>query len=392
MSRAGSGTYTLPLGNPVVAGTLITPTWANNSLNDIANALTDSLSRSGLGGMTAPLRGIDGSLGSPSLSFTSEITLGLYRFGAGQVGLAGSLRVTGGNQLNFDSSTGGAVTVSSPTPGRLSFFSGGYRALQVMSGNLVAIGENVPGCNPTLAVGGESTSTFSLLSGLSGAGANFQAQSSATDARLGTMNNLPLLFHTNGAGNERARFDTSGSLLVGHTNNLDPGRISAEPLPSFSPTSGANNWKRAALSGRGGFGGGVALVNTGAGNDGYLLYTTGNPSNLELRYGNNGGTVNGATGVFLSPTATAWASASDERLKDTIEPITGALDKLAALRTVIGKYKTDPADMRRPFLFAQDVQAVLPEAVCRADEAGHLGLAYTDLIPLIIAAINELRA
>ena len=47
MSRNGSGTYSLPVGNPVVTGTTISSTWANNTLTDIANALTGSLSADG---------------------------------------------------------------------------------------------------------------------------------------------------------------------------------------------------------------------------------------------------------------------------------------------------------------------------------------------------------
>jgi len=47
MSRNGSGTYTLPAGNPVVTGTTISSTWANNTLTDIATALTGSLASDG---------------------------------------------------------------------------------------------------------------------------------------------------------------------------------------------------------------------------------------------------------------------------------------------------------------------------------------------------------
>jgi hypothetical protein len=47
MSRNGSGTYSLPAGNPVVTGTTIASTWANNTLTDIASALTDSLAADG---------------------------------------------------------------------------------------------------------------------------------------------------------------------------------------------------------------------------------------------------------------------------------------------------------------------------------------------------------
>ena len=47
MSRNGSGTYSLPVGNPVVTGTTISSTWANNTLTDIATALTGSLAADG---------------------------------------------------------------------------------------------------------------------------------------------------------------------------------------------------------------------------------------------------------------------------------------------------------------------------------------------------------
>ena len=83
MPRDANGNYTLPAGNPVISGTTITTTWANTTLPDIGNELTDSLSRSGDGGMLAPLRLPDGSAGVPTLSWTNEITSGWYRFGAG---------------------------------------------------------------------------------------------------------------------------------------------------------------------------------------------------------------------------------------------------------------------------------------------------------------------
>jgi len=55
MSRNGSGTYTLPAGNPVVTGTTITSTWANNTLTDIGSALTDSVAADGQTPMTGDL-------------------------------------------------------------------------------------------------------------------------------------------------------------------------------------------------------------------------------------------------------------------------------------------------------------------------------------------------
>jgi predicted transcriptional regulator len=71
---------------------------------------------------------------------------------------------------------------------------------------------------------------------------------------------------------------------------------------------------------------------------------------------------------------------------------------VSTLRAVIGKFKTDAEGTRRSFLIAQDVQAVLPEAVTSSklanseDSTEYLGLAYTEVIPLLVAAIKEQQA
>jgi hypothetical protein len=55
MSRNGSGTYTLPAGNPVVTGTTIASNWANTTMTDLAAALTDSVAADGQTPMTGNL-------------------------------------------------------------------------------------------------------------------------------------------------------------------------------------------------------------------------------------------------------------------------------------------------------------------------------------------------
>jgi microcystin-dependent protein len=47
MPRDSQGLYTLPAGNPVTAGTLIEAQWANSTMPDLGQALTDSLPRNG---------------------------------------------------------------------------------------------------------------------------------------------------------------------------------------------------------------------------------------------------------------------------------------------------------------------------------------------------------
>ncbi len=85
MPRDANGNYTLPTGNPVVSQTDITSTWANGTMSDLGTEMTDSLSRSGKGGMTGPFPIIDKQGNVPGLSFAAEPTSGLKREGAGDM-------------------------------------------------------------------------------------------------------------------------------------------------------------------------------------------------------------------------------------------------------------------------------------------------------------------
>jgi len=79
MPRDVSGNYTLPAGNPVISGTTIDTTWANPTLNDVGAEMTDSLSRSGEGGMLAQFKSVSGTMGAPGICFLNQLNLGLYR-------------------------------------------------------------------------------------------------------------------------------------------------------------------------------------------------------------------------------------------------------------------------------------------------------------------------
>lgn len=99
--------------------------------------------------------------------------------------------------------------------------------------------------------------------------------------------------------------------------------------------------------------------------------------------------ANSSGGVVLNGGATSWAAWSDERMKADLVPITDALTKTCSLRAVTGRYNTDAVGTSRSFLIAQDVQAVLPEAVDVMDD-GMLTLRTTDVVPLLVGAIKEL--
>lgn len=88
MSRNAAGTYSLP-NVAVVTGTTITAADENGTRNDIATELTDSLSRSGKGGMSAALVLAAGaSVAAPDLTWVGDTDTGLYRIGANDLGIA----------------------------------------------------------------------------------------------------------------------------------------------------------------------------------------------------------------------------------------------------------------------------------------------------------------
>jgi hypothetical protein len=208
-------------------------------------------------------------------------------------------------------------------------------------------------------------------------------------------NDMPgrLVFSTTADGTfsktERMRINNRGHLLCGTTtDNTNQARVTVAPGPgSYNPDAGADLWKNCAVAGRGSFGGGLAVIQ--ASGDGYTFYAAGTPSTLRVRYGADGGTAT-SNGVNLTSTATSWSANSDERLKTDLIPIEAGLEKASSLRAVTGRYLTDEEGVSRAFLIAQDVQAVLPEAVDQeGDEIGTLSLRYTEVIPLLVAALKE---
>ena len=123
----------------------------------------------------------------------------------------------------------------------------------------------------------------------------------------------------------------------------------------------------------------------------FRLYDDQSSDNFVIRYENSSQRtqfINNHNGVYLGRGDTSFGSLSDERAKTIISNITGGFEKIKGLRTVIGHYNDDPDKYQKPFLIAQDVQAVLPEAVSTRDP-DNLTLKYTEVIPLLTNALQE---
>ena len=89
---------------------------------------------------------------------------------------------------------------------------------------------------------------------------------------------------------------------------------------------------------------------------------------------------------------------SDERLKENVEPISGALEKVSRINGVyynwnsLAKSLSDSVDDRRQVgVIAQEVQAAMPELVIERDN-GYLAVDYQKMTALLLQALQELSA
>ncbi len=117
---------------------------------------------------------------------------------------------------------------------------------------------------------------------------------------------------------------------------------------------------------------------------GTVLNTVGQMTHAQLD-SNFSGFTKGVNGHNL--TINSITEASDKRLKENISTIENALEKVKQLEGVTyNKIKTP--EFKETGLIAQDVEAVLPEAV-NSSEDGMLAIAYPRLVGLLVEAIKE---
>jgi hypothetical protein len=95
----------------------------------------------------------------------------------------------------------------------------------------------------------------------------------------------------------------------------------------------------------------------------------------------------------INPTTTTWSCTSDARLKNTIIALSASstLQKVATLRPVSFKWNNQSDDTQRFGLIAQEVEAVFPELVSTDTITGYKSVAYGNLTPFIISALQEVN-
>ena len=310
------------------------------------------------------------STGTNAFSLISAVSTGATMY----LGVAGT---AAGTLIDIGGISDNATYFGSRTNTVTQLVSNNTVRVTINTSGEVGIGTTSP-TQPLTVQADSSAEAIAIIGRSSGNNSRIDFQNNANTTRLFAIGvgdtavdlyadaNIPMVFATNNA--ERARITSGGNLLVGTTAN-------------------ASNIK---VRVKGGNGDEFEMDNDGSQFTTFYLSNNGTIKvssywdNTNARYQ----IVAVSGGVYLASGGTSWTAVSDERKKDIIEPITNATSKVNQLRAVIGKYKTDAEGTRRSFLIAQDVQAVLPEAV-DATNADELGLSYSEIIPLLVAAIKE---
>jgi hypothetical protein len=165
---------------------------------------------------------------------------------------------------------------------------------------------------------------------------------------------------------ERMRIDSTGDLLLGTSTRIFDGKFCiAAPLNTRNS---------------------IALQNTvtqGAGNQ-FVFFAN--------SAGNKAGSID-----HTGTTTVAYTTSSDYRMKENVQPMVGALDKVSQLNPVTYNWKEDGSNGQG--FIAHELQAVVPDCVTgekdAVDSEGkpvYQGIDTSFLVATLTAAIQELKA
>jgi len=493
MPRDINGIYSLASGNPVKAGDTIEDSWANSTMDDLAAAMTDSLSRSGQGGMLAPFLFNDGVVASPGMAWSSEPGTGFYRAGSFDMrltmqGFGDSFRWLNGVSYTrnaadtawaaivYEGGSGSVPTGTSqgnmtywestdtkwketslvkvnPTDGKVGIgnptFTHDYKNMvlgKTWIGSVIGTGFEISdffGGSILSAVNSSGVATSSAISGTSqliyatagsvtvntsGTTRMTIAQSAshvgighvpyANDATFSVLDigdNIGLISEPTASNLTYNRYfdgtdwrakeagsglvmkmDGANTKIQFYTSNAFTAGSIAPLIPTVSIGTLGTNAGSVGIVGR---------LNVGAQPNTYAQFTIQSQSAERTIYAQRLSPIAGIEAIwqglgFESATSEirvngAYVNLSDISMKTSINPIDKGLSVIKALNPVSffwkGPDEAASGDKQLGFI-AQQVQAVVPEAISKIENSDKLGMTQTTLLPIIVKAIQEIAA
>jgi hypothetical protein len=275
------------------------------------------------------------------------------------VTISGTTGITGPDGSASTPSLAGADTntgVFFPAADTVAIATGGSERMRINSSGDVGIGTSSPATRLHVAKAG---SNYVVVENTSTSVSTYFGSETSNGIVLTTTNH-PLAFGTNNA--ERARIDTSGNLLVGTTSAFDSAYTMSVQVRNAT--------------------GGIVIR---PGSDNYTAMSFRTAGNTQV--GN----------ITVGPSSTSFVTTSDYRLKENVQPMVGALSKIAALKPCTYKWKADGSDGQG--FIAHELQEVVPDAVVgdkdAVNEDGSIkaqGIDTSFLVATLTAAIQEQQA
>jgi hypothetical protein len=367
-TNGASGVISIPNGTGVIAS------WSAQNSSDVANGAniamrasdTDMSVRSGITGTGTylPMTFFTGGSERMRVDTSGNFGIGTTSPGA-KLDVAGNLRLSAANPaIEFNN---GGPQVYSTSANTLQFATGGgigsaTERMRIDSSGNLGLGTSSPAYRLDV-----SHSSFDV--------ARFVTTASNTDARvnieglgtgLGALNSVRngLVFQV--AGTERARIDSSGQFL-------------------FNCTGKTGDAPNAA-------GGRITELN---GNE--KVRVAADTQVAFQFYSPTGGTGGPVGSIIVNAASVSYNTSSDYRLKHDIQPMTGALAKVAQLKPVT--YKWNANDSQSQGFIAHELQEVVPECVTGEKDAVdaegkpvYQGIDTSFLVATLTAAIQEQQA
>jgi hypothetical protein len=263
-----------------------------------------------------------------------------------------------------------AVAIEQSTNNPILFYTNSTEKVRISGGGDVGIGTSSPAAK--LDVTGAQNSVQARFGNAAGRGLTIGTSLISGTNDAGVVFNAPtaidgtLIFQT--GGNERARIDSDGNLLVGTTSQFATDcKFTVKNATVATPT-------------------GAFWNATTTGDATFVGFSTEASPNTRgsVTYNRAGGLV-------------AYNTTSDYRAKDILGPVADPGDVIDSLKVYTGKMKG--ATVERPMLVAHETQAVAPYAVTGEKDAVNEDgtpkfqqMDVSSLVPLLIAEIQTLRA